>query len=119
MDARSRKPRRTDLPAYWRRQLLAWSRSGLTQVRFCRERGLSIAAFTWWKGKLRDKLRLPHGRRPRSHHEKNRFIEVQVGNGQVSGGYELRLTNGRRIAVPDRFDAETLRRLIQVAETPC
>jgi len=119
MDARSRKPRRSELPAYWRRQLLAWSRSGLTQVRFCRERGLSVAAFTWWKAKLRDELKLSDGRRGRKAPKKERFIEVQVRGGQVMGGYELRLTNGRRIAVPDRFDAETLRRLIQVAETPC
>ncbi len=119
MDGHSPKPRRSELPAYWRQQLLEWSQSRLTQVGFCRERGLSVPAFTWWKAKLRDELNLPYRRVNGPVQRKDPFIEVQVSGDRSSSQFELLLTNGRRIMVPDRFDPENLHRLIRVADTPC
>ena len=119
MESENLKPRRSELPGYWRQQLLEWSQSGLSQVQFCRERKLSVAAFTWWKAKFRDELNLPYRRVRKSSRKRDGFIEVQVSTDRPTSGYELLLTNGRRITIPTRFDIETLKRLIQVAETPC
>ena len=38
--------------AHWREVLAEWAKSGLTQTAFCRERGVSLSAFGWWKGEL-------------------------------------------------------------------
>ena len=37
---------------YWAGHLATWKASGLSQVAFCRQRGISIAAFRWWKRQL-------------------------------------------------------------------
>ncbi len=122
MDDQNRKLRRSELPAYWRRQLLGWSGSGLTQAQFCREHDLSPAAFSWWKAKLRDELNLPHRCVRKRAVKKDRFIELHLPEAPPVAGTprcELVLTNGRRITVPNRFDPEVLERLIQVAQKPC
>jgi len=38
---------------YWRGRMAAWERSGLTQAEFCRRKGLSRAAFGWWRHRFK------------------------------------------------------------------
>jgi hypothetical protein len=42
--------------AIWRRHLVAWRDSGLSQAAYCRRHGLSLACFGYWYGKLRSTL---------------------------------------------------------------
>jgi hypothetical protein len=42
--------------AIWRRHLVAWRDSGLSQAAYCRRHGLSLACFGYWRGKLRSAL---------------------------------------------------------------
>ena len=44
--------------AFWRRHLVAWRNSGLSQAAYCRRDGLSLACFGYWRGKLRSTLLL-------------------------------------------------------------
>jgi len=37
---------------FWRKHVEQWQRSGATQVQYCKEHHLSIAAFRWWRRKL-------------------------------------------------------------------
>ena len=39
--------------SYWRREIEICSVSDLSQVEFCRWRGLSLSALRWWKWKLK------------------------------------------------------------------
>lgn len=41
-----------DRAEFWRRMVAAWESSGLTQVEFCRRRGLKAVTFGWWKRRL-------------------------------------------------------------------
>jgi len=38
---------------YWRRMMAGWERSDLTQAEFCRRKGLSRAAFAWWRHRFK------------------------------------------------------------------
>lgn len=51
----------------WRKEVDAWSRSGLNKVDFCRQRSLSTAAFYWWVRELaaRDGVGKPRRRSQR------------------------------------------------------
>jgi hypothetical protein len=41
--------------ALWRAQIDEWRESGLPQSRYCRERGISLATFVYWKRRLEEK----------------------------------------------------------------
>lgn len=56
----TKSPSPTEHQAYWREQLLQWAESGVSQKKFCQQRGLSPHAFTWWKAKYRAELNLPY-----------------------------------------------------------
>jgi hypothetical protein len=41
--------------ALWRARIDEWRESGLSQSRYCRERGISLATFGYWKRRLDEK----------------------------------------------------------------
>ena len=100
----------SDRGRYWRRLVSAWQRSGLTQVEFCRRRGVKVTAFGWWKRQLNgpgDGHRSGRGRRTTGHGRtmgsvpgRGRQTEVN-GQTQVNGGTQAngpstgRATGGR------------------------
>jgi len=122
--------------AYWRQALADWSRSGLSKVAFCGERGLSPSAFHWWKGELarRDAAKgwlLPSPSSAKGGEAKARpaFVAVRLAEGAVDGAavplradsgvegaVEVVLMHGRRVRVGPGFDAELLAQVVQVLE---
>jgi len=122
--------------AHWRQVMAAWSASGLSKVGFCRERGLSVSAFHWWKGELarRDAARGSRSSRPSSAKAqeakaKPGFVAVRLGRGSALGaaqplradgddraGVEVVLGNGRRVRVGPSFDEELLAQVVRVLE---
>jgi 23S rRNA-/tRNA-specific pseudouridylate synthase len=108
----------TERQAFWRDQLLQWAQSGMGQKQFCRQRGLSPHAFTWWKAKYRDELNLPYRavHKSSSKHSKNHFVEVKVSSHKTESLYEVVLSNGRSIRVTKQFDPDVLRKLIAAVE---
>lgn len=107
--------------SYWRSELLQWAQSGLTQKQFCQERGLSRDMFAWWKARLRDELNLPYKPvKASSTKKKNQqFVQVKVSSRIPQMAYEVVLANNRCIGVGDRFDCQTLKKLIAVLELIC
>jgi hypothetical protein len=37
----------------WRRRFVQFERSGLSQIKFCRQHGIALSSFTWWKRRLK------------------------------------------------------------------
>ena len=120
---------------HWRRVLAAWAESGLTQTGFCRERGLSLSAFGWWKGELarRDAERglrqKAKGDARGSGGKATGFLPVrlvgsreaggageQVGIGDGCIGLEVVLVNGRRVRVGSAVDGDLLAKVVRVLE---
>jgi hypothetical protein len=131
----SRGGRTRSRETQWRKVLAEWAKSGLTQTAFCRERGVSLSAFGWWKGELarRDAER-GSKRKAKRHASGSRgrttgFLPVrvvgsresgsaggQVGLGDGSAGLEVVLVNGRRVRVGSAVDAELLATVVRVLE---
>jgi hypothetical protein len=122
MEARlTKSSSRLERQAYWREQLLAWAQSGVSQKQFCQQRDLSPHAFTWWKAKYRDELNLPYRtvRKSLGKDSRHGFLEVKVCNSKPELLYEVVLGNHRTIRVGDRFEPESLMRLIKAVESIC
>ena len=101
--------------AHWRKLIADWEGSGQTQVDFCKERNESIASFRWWRWHLRKQ---DQENRPRflpvrviDHPEK---AQPSAGNGERD--FEILLSQGCRIRVPQHFEPGALLRLIKVLE---
>jgi len=107
--------------AFWRDQLLQWTQSGMSQRQFCRQRGLSPHAFTWWKAKYRDELNLPYRafKKSSGKNSKSRFVELKVSSHIPELLYEVVLANRRSIRVTKQFDHDVLKKLIIVVESVC
>jgi len=39
--------------AVWQRRIAQWQQSGRAQQRFCKERGLALSTFQWWRARLK------------------------------------------------------------------
>jgi hypothetical protein len=115
----------TDRAKYWRSVVGQWEWSGLSQVEFCRQRGINGGTFAWWKRRLRRASGDLPARRGRPRKVAERFVEVRVASAsevEPAGAsscpaYEVVLARGRSIRVPSQFDAQTLSRLISTVES--
>lgn len=98
--------RKTSGSGYWRGVLEKWLASGMSQRRFCEERGISLSTFTYWRRRLRE---MSEGG------SASAFIPVEIKPPRRETGhsyYEVRLKNGARIRVPFDFESDSLLRLI-------
>jgi hypothetical protein len=114
------------------------ARSGLSRAEFCRRRGLSPGAMSWWKWQLtvRDRRHTEgdsrsRGRRPvhvlRPGAEQTRIsanpiplVELRVKRTVPSvtrPHLEVVLAGGRVIRLPPQFDGGDLKRLLDVLES--
>lgn len=128
----------TDRAKYWRRMLLAWERSGLSQAEFCRRRGLKAVTLAWWKRQLSEDL--PEGRRVGRERSsasgvqggRAKFLEVVLPGNALDGGsphslpavtracgYEIVLRDGVLIRLPGDFDPDKVSALIGAVASAC
>jgi hypothetical protein len=91
--------------SFWQEHLAQWHASGMTQVAYCRQQGLKLAQFGYWK------KRLLTARAPDTAPTAGDFIAVQM----TSAGAPLAVVlNARlRVEVYPGFDPVTLRAVIQ------
>jgi hypothetical protein len=135
----SQEQRRERVPSKWERGwrevMASWRASGQTQVEFCRSRGLSASSFSHWKAKLaaRDRVERESLVPPKplvrgdagSPPEGMSWTEVHVPAVGSSGaplvspegsGLEVVFPQGWSVRLGPRFEAEALRRLLNVLE---
>ncbi len=101
---------------HWAKLVESWKRSGLSQVEFCRRRGVKAVTFAWWKRQLQG----PGGHAPkrgRSGKGPGPFVEVRLAGASSSWAYEVVLAGGRSIRVPSQFDPQILSSLITAVES--
>lgn len=108
----------TERARYWSDLVSAWGQSGLSQVEFCRMRGIKAGTFAWWKrqfGKPAGDLAKRRGQQPRP--PAARFVEVRLPAASPLPTYEVVLARGRSVRVPAEFDPQVLSRLITAVES--
>ncbi len=109
--------------ALWRERILQWAESGLAQVEFCREHGLSLDEFRRYRSRLsRPAKAAPRKTNKRCTRARPAFVEVTVSEPaeRETPTLAVRLANGRSITVRPGFDRDTLAALVAVLEgLPC
>ena len=97
--------------AKWRSLFSEQKESRQSAAGFCRARELPKSQFYYWKKRLRQVAMPP-------------FLEVQVAKSQLGpkatamgSTIEVRLSNGRSLMVPPKFDMSHLRALLAVLES--
>lgn len=107
---------------FWHKQVEQWGRSGATQVQYCREHKLSVAAFRWWRRKLGSTLPAPRSQE-RSHSASvPSFTEIRIPQGHETVStyaYEIVLPNGARLRLPRNFDVQAVSTLVSLLGVPC
>ncbi len=98
--------RDTEKQKFWKSHIAGWGQSGDTQSDYCRNNGLSIKTFGYWKRKLCSKREAAVS-----------FVPVSIKRAypvSVNAGASLRLVvgNGYGIDIGDGFKPDTLRRLL-------
>ncbi len=107
---------------FWHKQVQQWQRSGATQVQYCQEHKLSVAAFRWWRRQLADDqpARVPEKRsRPVS---VPTFTEIRIPEGSEAAApyaYEIVLPNGAHLRLCRNFDVQAVSALVSLLGVPC
>jgi len=101
----------------WQKRVERWRESGLTAAQFATELGINAGTLKFWKYKL-NKAKRSEGNAPvlsaRKKSTAPAFVEVRAGGRDA--GFELELSNGRRLRVPQGFDPKALERLLAVLD---
>jgi hypothetical protein len=106
---------------FWHKQVQQWQRSGATQVQYCQEHTLSVAAFRWWHRKLVDDQTAP-GPRKRPHPASvPTFTEIRIPRGGEAAAYayEIVLPNRTRLRLRRNFDVQAVSALVSLLGVPC
>lgn len=116
----------------WRKRVERWRDSGLSAAEFATETGINPRTLTWWKSALSREAHTqqsppaaPHpattvaqARPARARPKRtDRAPLIELRAGVSDSRFELELGQGRKLWVPSRFDADALRRLLQVVGT--
>lgn len=106
---------------FWRKQVQQWQRSGATQVQYCQEHKLSIAAFRWWRRKLVDDPPVPGSRKRSRPASVPTFTEIRIPHGSETApyAYEIVLPNGAHVRLRRDFDVQAVSSLVSLLGVPC
>jgi hypothetical protein len=111
---------------FWLRHLERWQQSGLSQVRYCQEHKLSVAALGWWKGQLSLRRKHPQAGTAACDEigDEGTFVELSrpdVGQKETPASvvYEIALAGGRCLRLGRQFEPEQVRQLVTLLERGC
>lgn len=98
---------------FWREHSDAWKTSGLTQVAYCAQQGISYQSFVYQHNRMASKAqRSTIG-----------FVEARTNTSTVSNqaaGLQLMLPNGIRIGITNEVNPELLKTVLTIAGgLPC
>lgn len=89
---------------YWREQVAAHERSGLSVKRFCEQQKVTEQSFYVWRKRLRNQQVMRFA-----------LVDTEVARSQASAesGLELVLPTGERLRIGASFDPATLRKVLE------
>lgn len=104
----------------WRPLVDEWRRGGGRITPFCRERGLPLSSFKYWKREIaaRDRKREAQRAATEASRQALQLLPVRVlePEATATGALEVVLRGGRTLRVSGDFDAMLLRKLVAALE---
>jgi len=116
----ARERRSEERRRYWVRVVAEWRKSGLSQVRFCREREITVQTFRWWKSRLSQeggggRLRPRASRRSKKAPAGAPFVPVEVVGHTEPSAIEL-VCGGRKVRIHGDFEPLVLEKIVRTLE---
>lgn len=115
-------PHTTPAEKKWSQVLEEWRPTGLDGAAFCRERGLSVSAFRYWKQEIARRQRRRQAQRAAAEASRNamrlvpvRLLEPTTG-GPAPAPVEIVLRGGRVVRIGSDFDPAMLEKLVGTLE---
>ncbi|RKZ56338.1 MAG: hypothetical protein DRQ44_16790 [Gammaproteobacteria bacterium] len=97
-----------DKARYWQQHMEAWQASDLTQPAYCQQHTISLAAFGYWRTRLK-KLEGRDDATPVN------FFPVRLKQG-CQNSLTLKINDRHSIEIDTNFDGDLLTRVIQAVE---
>jgi len=107
---------------FWLNHVQQWQRSDATQIQYCKEHDLSVAAFRWWRRKLIQDKRLLDSKKGSPTEPVTTFTEIRIPGVTDSATvyhYEITLPNQTQLRFRRNFDAEAVSALVSLLVAPC
>ena len=107
---------------FWRKHIQQWQRSGATQVQYCKEHKLSVAAFRWWRRKLGDDQPASGPRKRSRPASVPTFTEIRIphsGEATAAYAYEIILPNHTQLRLHRNFDVQAVSALLSALGASC
>jgi hypothetical protein len=98
--------------AAWERRVARWVRSGLSRDEFAAREGVKPTTLAWWRWSLQSASSTTTALVKRD----LTFVEVTPPPPAEHERIEVLLVNGRVVRVPQSFDADALKRVLDVAD---
>jgi len=95
---------------HWEKTIHEATRSGMSIMEFCRQRGLQKSQFYWWRRRL--KARRPQRILGKQNKGQASFALVSDKPEAMDAGIELVLEGGRRLRISKGVDETTLRTVL-------
>jgi transposase len=101
--------------ARWTERVEQWKRSGLTAREYAARTGLNAGTLSYWKWRLSRDARAPKAPvRARKRRAGEPTLVELTPVSVVDERVEIELSNGHRLRVPARLDAQALSRLVEI-----
>jgi Transposase len=125
MIAFSRPTSRQERREWWRRQLARQQSGKLSVTEFCRQLGVSLSRFYYWRNRVREGLPNAPGRGPAEHHSRRfststgaasgNFAPVSIIDPTAGAQLEIELTNDCVVRLKGVIDPTMLQAAIAAA----
>ena len=106
----------------WNKHIQGWQRTNITQTQYCNKHGLSIAAFRWWRRRL--KITTPQVKQPSGQvNSITPFAElpvpIRITPSNNAYDYEIGLSNQTRLRLRNNCDPQMIAKLLVLLESTC
>jgi transposase len=102
----------------WRKRIERWQQSGLTAEQYASELGINAGTLKFWKYKLGRPEPQEHAATQRKKRTSKApplpLVEMRPSVAAEAPGFELGLSDGKRLRIPTSFEPEALSRLLSV-----
>ncbi len=107
---------------FWHKHIKRWQGSSITQAQYCSKHGVSLAAFRWWRRKLKNTTP-PENQQSEPVKSPAPFAElpipIRITPSSNVYDYEIDLSNQTRLRLRNNCDPQVVSRLLALLEATC
>ncbi|MFC1760575.1 hypothetical protein ACFL6U_00665 [Planctomycetota bacterium] len=108
---------------FWKTHVEQWQATNVTQIQYCKDEGISLCAFRWWRRRLEYCGEIqPTKKRSKARNPAVTFAEVPIHmlhEPTAEYAYAITLPNQVQLRVMKHFEPEAVTTLLALMEKTC